>query len=90
MTARRVELIYFFKFNANDGGLNFIKTAVVADFLMIVTLRAAVIAQHFYLPGNFFAFRDDHAAIAVTARFLLGKKLKQPTSPIVPTFFPYI
>ena len=56
LTARRVKLIYFFEFNANYRGLNLIKAAVITDFLMIITLRTAMVAQYFYLFRLFLYF----------------------------------
>ena len=35
-----------------------------------------MIAQHFYLSGYLFAFRDDHAAVTITGQIFTGEKTK--------------
>ena len=65
MAARGVKFVNPFEFDANDGGLNFIKATVITNHLMIVTHCASMIAQNFQFPGYLFVLCDNHAAIAV-------------------------
>lgn len=69
-------------------GLESIEAAVVAQRRVQIALRHAMHGQLADALGQLWVAAEHSAAIAGTAEVLVGKKLKQPASPQLPTGCP--
>ena len=79
--AGRVERIDAPEFDADNRRLKFIEAAVVAQQVMVVSLLAAVVAQHPDAVDRLFVPGDNHAAIPVAGEVFAREKAEAAAFP---------